>query len=297
MNRNTDRLPSTSPPSALRRGGLWLPLLPFFLFVIAFELLPFLRMACLSIESPRGYSLIHYVELFQQKFFLIALGNSISLSLACSVIGLLIGMIGAHALTLLGEDGRDRLLVLINSTSNFAGVPLAFAYIVLLGTNGLLTLGLNALGFPLYDHFSLYSWSGLMLVYVYFQAPLAILLLYPAFAGLRDDWRDAVHSLGGSARHYWLYVGLPNILPSLAGAFSILFANAMGAYATAYALTSGNYSLAPLRIGNLIAGNVELNPNLAAAIAVTIGALLIAAMAVNHWTAHWVQRRMQHGGK
>ena len=75
----------------------------------------------------------------------------------------------------------------------------------------------------------------LLLCYIYFQIPLATLLLIPAFDGLKKEWREAVALLGGSETVYWLKVGLPNLLPSILGTFSVLFANAVAAYATAYA--------------------------------------------------------------
>lgn len=94
---------------------------------------------------------------------------------------------------------RDRLLMLSNMTSNFAGVPLAFAYIILLGNNGVFTLLFKQWGWSVFADFDLYSWSGLILVYVYFQVPLALLLLYPSFYGIREQWREAASLLGGWA--------------------------------------------------------------------------------------------------
>lgn len=72
---------------------------------------------------------------------------------------------------------RDFVSAFANMTSNFAGVPLAFAFIILLGFNGALTLLLKQVG--LLEDFSIYSKSGLILVYTYFQIPLGVLLLYP----------------------------------------------------------------------------------------------------------------------
>lgn len=51
-------------------------------------------------------------------------------------------------------------------------------------------------------------------------------------------------------------IGIPVMLPGIVGTFSVLFANAMGAYASAYALTSSNYNLVAIRIGSLIKGDI-----------------------------------------
>ena len=84
---------------------------------------------------------------------------------------------------------------------------------------------------------------------MYFQIPLMILVIAPAIDGLRPEWREASANLGGSSFHYWRYVGLPVLLPSLLGATILLFGNAFAAYATAYALTGGAVNLVPLIIG------------------------------------------------
>ena len=55
----------------------------------------------------------------------------------------------------------------------------------------------------------------------------------------------------------------------------------MGAYATAVALTTGNYNLLTIRIASLISGDVFVNPQLASALSVILGMILIAAMSVN----------------
>ena len=75
---------------------------------------------------------------------------------------------------------------------------------------------------------------------------------------------------------YWRHVGLPVLLPSLLAAFVLLFGNAFSAYATPYALTSGNIGLVPIEISNVLSGNVTLAPQVGAALA----AGMIAVMAV-----------------
>src|ERR687891_6592 len=85
------------------------------------------------------------------------------------------------------------LLGLVAVTSNFGGIPLSFAFIALLGTNGFITLLLREwLDLRLYPgRFSLYSWTGLTMVYFYFQLPLMVLIFTPAIARLKPDWREA----------------------------------------------------------------------------------------------------------
>jgi putative spermidine/putrescine transport system permease protein len=182
--------------------------------------------------------------------------------------------------------------MLSNMTSNFAGVPLAFAYIILLGNNGVFTLLFKQWGWSVFDGFNLYSWSGLILVYVYFQIPLALLLLYPAFYGIREQWREAAALLGAGPWQFWKTVGLPVLSPAIFGTLGILFANAMGAYATAYALVGGNYNLLAVRIGSLVAGDVVTQPEMGSTLAVLLALSTLLAVFLNQR----MMRRMEGFG-
>jgi len=180
----------------------------------------------------------------------------------------------------------------VSMTINFAGVPLAFAFVILLGSSGLITALLaEAFNFTLYDHFSLYSWTGMGIVYTYFNLPLAIMTLYPAFEGIRREWEEAAALLGASSMRFWWSIGIPILSPAIVSTVSILFANALGAYATAYALTTGILNILPLRISRLISGEVRLEPGLASATSVLLGVLMVFVLVV----CQWVSKRYQKG--
>jgi putative spermidine/putrescine transport system permease protein len=126
--------------------------------------------------------------------------------------------------------------------------------------------------------FNLYSFWGLSLTYVYFQMPLMILTIEPAIVGLRREWREASESLGASSGTFWLRVGLPILMPSLLAAFILLFGNAFGAYATAYALTGGMLNIVPILIGAQIRGDVLHDPNLGYALALGMVVVMLVAI-------------------
>ena len=81
------------------------------------------------------------------------------------------------------------------------------------------------------------------------------------------------------------------LAPALLGTFILLFANSMGAYASAYALTSGNYNLLTIRIASMVAGDLFLEPELAAALSV----LLMGLLALIAWANQLLLRRVRHG--
>ena len=175
--------------------------------------------------------------------------------------------------------------------SNFAGVPLAFAFISVLGRTGFATVLMRDLfHVNIYQAgFNLYGFAGLSLTYMYFQFPLMVLIMAPALDGLKREWREACENLGASSLEYWRYVALPILLPSLLGTMILLFGNAFGAYATAYALTGGNLPIITIQIGAQISGDVLHNVNLGYAMA--LGMVIVMAVSLAGYT--WLQRRSE----
>jgi putative spermidine/putrescine transport system permease protein len=187
---------------------------------------------------------------------------SVWLSAIAAAVGVVAGTLLAYAATLLRRPRWLRSLVTSFSgvAANLGGIPLAFAFVALLGRQGLLTKILEgAFGFRLYDtSFRLDSTWGLTTVYSYFNVPLMVLITLPAIDGLRPSWREACANLGGTTWTYWRRVGLPVLAPSLLGGFLLLFANSFSAYATAAALTQKSL-IVPLRIGFYLRGDVSAN--------------------------------------
>jgi putative spermidine/putrescine transport system permease protein len=146
---------------------------------------------------------------------------------------------------------------------------------------------LKSFGFNPYQHgFNLYSFWGLSITYMYFQFPLMILIMAPALDGLKREWREAAENLGASTLQYWSRVALPVLLPSILGAMILLFGNAFGAYATAYALTGGTLPIVTIQIGAQIRGDVLHNPGLGYAMA--MGMVIIMAISLAGYS--WLQK-------
>ncbi|RKP50026.1 ABC transporter permease subunit [Cohnella endophytica] len=267
-----------------RNRWMLLGLIPFAVMVLAFQVAPILSMlmGSFSKSGGSGFTFKQYDKILHSAFYLQAIKNSFLISAYSSIVGIIVGLLCAYSITRFSPRIRDRLLMLSNMTSNFAGVPLAFAYIILLGNNGVFTLLFKQWGWSVFADFNLYSWTGLVLVYVYFQVPLALLLLYPSFYGIRDQWKEAASLLGANRWQFWRSVGLPMLTPAIFGTLGILFANAMGAYATAYALVGGNYNLLAIRIGSLVAGDIVNQPELGNALAVLLALSTLLAVFLNH---------------
>ena len=291
----TARNLTQEPTRERRQGGRgwsytltnWLGLVPFLLFCLLFEILPaiIIIQGSFTDNNTGAKTLDNYQRMFSQASNLHAFQTSISLSLVTALIGGVIGGFAAYGVFTLRTGALRNFLVGFSSiAANFAGVPLAFAYVATLGITGYFTVLIHTLfHVNIYDlGFSLYTFWGLVIVYTYFQLPLMILLTLPALNALRPEWREAATNLGASNFTFWRRVGLPILLPSLIAATMLLFANSFGAFATAYALAQGGINIVPILINFVVNGNVIVDYGLGNALAV--GMIVVLLVAVSLYT-------------
>ncbi len=266
------------------------PLLPFFLFVGFFLVWPLSKVLIASLKSNNeSWTFSNYTPLFHGIYFH-AFVTSIRIGVVTALLGALIGALFAYVIDAYAGPRLTSILDSIAAVfANSGGVPLAFTFLASFGANAGLIKLLKSLGWDLYaEGFSIFSFTGICAVYIFFQAPLMVLVFKPALSGLRKEWKEANTSLGGSPWTYIRRVAIPILFPSFIGSFLLLFAGGFSAYATARALTVGNVPLIPLIIGDLINGNVISDKtHLGASLA--IGAIAIAAVAMSGYV--WAQRK------
>jgi len=276
----------------------WVGVAPFFLFALLFLVLPSLSIFIRSFEGPGGtWTFQNILDIFQKSDIRNAYRLSLQISLTTALGGAFFGFLLAYAVTIGGlpKVVRSFMLTFSGVASNFAGVPLAFAFVATMGNAGLVTrLIESALNIDIHaGGFTIYSFWGLSIVYMYFQFPLMVLVMAPALDGLRREWKEACENLGGSTLHYWRYVALPILAPTLLGTSILLFGNAFGAYATAYAFTGSFLNLVTIVIGAQIQGDVLYNPGLGNAMALGMIVIMSLVMIIYLWTqrraARWLR--------
>ncbi len=281
------------PAYHLPLSWAWLGVLPFFLFAFMFLIYPASTIAVRSFEdATTGAFTFKNILGLNTPFIISSYWVSIKISVVTALGGGIFGFLLAYAAIRGGLPPfmRSSLMTFSGVASNFAGVPLAFAFIALLSPTGVLTTLLKQIGFNPYAHgFTIYTFWGLAIVYMYFQFPLMVLIIAPAIDGLRREWLEAAENLGASSFQYWRYVAFPILLPALLGTMILLFGNAFGAYATAFALTGGQISLVTIVIGAQLRGDVLNDPGLGYALA--LGMVIIMAVAIIGYTA--LQRRTE----
>jgi putative spermidine/putrescine transport system permease protein len=275
----------------------FLPALPLLAVVGYFFLFPISKLIYVSfLSNENTLTLGNFVTAFKDPYktgFL----NSIKIGLFSAAIAAFPGAVAAYFIETRGSSKLRRTIAVMNGVlANTGGVPLAFMFFAAIGIQGQITKILKVLGWDIYaGQFSLGTFSGLLIVYLYFQLPLMIIIFSPAIVSLRREWVEAAYNLGANQYKYWRSVGIPLLFPSFVASFLLLFASGFSAYATANALTVGNLPLTPLQIGGLLDGNVSASQlNLGKALSsvmILISALaIIPYLIIQRRSARWQKR-------
>jgi putative spermidine/putrescine transport system permease protein len=270
----------------------WAGVTPFFIFALMFLIVPTLYLVVGAFQDAQGnFTLVNIEQLFTSDSIRSAYWISIKVSIASAVVGALLGFALAYAAVLGGLPQwlRPTLMTFSGVASNFAGLPLAFAFLATLGRTGIVTtLLITLFDFNIYRAgFNLLSFWGLTLTYLYFQIPLMVLIITPALDGLKREWREAASILGASHWEYWRHVALPILWPAIVGTTLLLFANSFGAIATAYALTGSSLNIVTILLYAQIRGDVLHDQNLGYALA--LGMIVITG--VSNGLYIWLRAR------
>ena len=266
------------------------PALPLLAIIGFFFLFPIFRLIYVSFMSNENTFTLDNFRTTMQEPYRSGFFNSIKIGLFSAAIAALPGAVAAYFIESRGPVKLRRTISVMSGVlANTGGVPLAFMFYAALGIQGQLTKVLKFFGWDIYaGRFSLGTFLGLLIVYLYFQLPLMIIVFSPAIVALRREWAEAARNLGASQLNYWIKIGIPLLFPSFIASFLLLFASGFSAYATANALTIGDIALTPLQIGGLLDGNVSAAQlNLGKALGVVM--IVISAFAVIPYLA--IQRR------
>jgi putative spermidine/putrescine transport system permease protein len=278
---------SPTPAAARHRralGGPWaaaVPLLAFFAIGFGLPAIAIVTGAFTlssDAESDAGsFTTANLTDSVQGAYWT-ALLSSVKLSALTALVGTAVGLPLAQAVvTSRFRLVREAVLTASGVLANFGGLPLAFAFVATLGNAGEVTKL-----FHLTDHgWSLYSFTGLAVAYLYFLVPLMVLTITPALDGLRRQWREAAANNRATTVQYWRHVALPILLPSLLGGFVLLFGSAFAAYATASAMVGATVPLISRQIADALSGNVLVGQgNLALALSLDMIVVAVLVMAV-----------------
>ena len=271
------------------RGWIWILLLPLAGVLAFFLFWPLMLVVWESLFLEGKLSLSNYASMFVSKLYRESLATSLALSVSTTLLGVLIGLPLSYGMHRSGPRMQNAILTLASIPLTFSGLVVGFAFIVLLGTSGFVTLllkkffDINPLEFSAF----LFTWRGLVVAYCYFLIPRMILTMTAAWS--TADWSlfEAARSLGAGPFRILFRVLLPMIGPAVLAGSSLLFAVSMGAFGTAFSLTGIGVKILPLVIYTHVS---ELSTDIAKADALAVFLTVITTLIILGYERCFVQK-------
>jgi putative spermidine/putrescine transport system permease protein len=252
-----------------REGLLVLPALVFYVAVYVY---PLSRLGAWSVYD-NGFTLKFYSELFAESMYLTALGNTLEIGVLVTAVCLLLGYPLAYLIATTSPTPRRFLMVLVLVPFWTSILVRTFAWIVILGNNGLVNRALIAIGISDHPVKLLFNMVGVQVGMLHVLLPFMVFPLLSVMSRIDLNVVRIARSLGATPSRAFLHVFLPLSLPGVAAGCVLVFLLAIGFYVTPALLGGpGEITLATL-IDMMI--NTLLNWGLAA----TLGMLLVAVVA------------------
>jgi putative spermidine/putrescine transport system permease protein len=241
--------------------------LPAVLLFIAVYLYPLSRLVAWSFFTP-AFSLRHYRALFAEPAYVTAFVNTVDLSVSVTVTALVLGYPVAYLMTTLSPRARAVVLACVLVPFWTSILVRTFAWMVLLGRNGLLNGALVALGLVTAPIPLIHNRIGVQIGMVHVLLPLMILPLYSVMVRIDPAWLRAARSLGARPRQVFLHVFLPLSLPGIGAGCALVFLSSIGFFVTP-ALLGGPKQITIAMLIDLMINDL-LNWGLGAALALTL---------------------------
>lgn len=216
--------------------------------------------------------------------------RSIGLAAATATLSSAIGVVLAIALAGQPPTRRRFALAALGVPLAFSGLVIAYGFILSFGRAGFVTMLLARLGAdPARVGGVIYTSFGLAIAYAYYLIPRVALMLYPAFANFDRRPLDAALTLGARPWRAWIDVAWRELWPSVAAAWCLVAAIALGTYGTAVALAGTQINILPLLMYlKLSDGQTDFSQ--AAVLSILLTALCTCVLAIGEW----IVRPRQH---
>lgn len=226
---------------------------PYAAETLLLVVLPLLYVCLMSIMTRPSYGGVEFTVSFNgykalfEKAYLVAIWNSVRMSLVSTVIILLVSYPMAYMLSRCSRRVASNLIILMMIPYFTNSLIRLYSYITLLNTKGILTGILARLGMTWSADF-LYSESAVVLGLVYVCIPYAVLPMYSSIERLDKALLEASYDLGAGRVKTFFRITLPMTMPGVYAAAIISFVPSIGNYFMADVLGGSK----TLLIGNLI---------------------------------------------
>jgi putative spermidine/putrescine transport system permease protein len=216
----------------------WLMVLPLLVLIVVFYGWPVFGILLLSVTEPR-LGLDNYAQLATNPALVRLIVTTLRVCAITTVFSVLLGYLLAYVMSHSLQRRHNRMLALLVLSFWISVLVRAFAWLTLLGRQGLvnsLLVGAGLVGEPL----SLVrNEFGVLIGMVHYMIPYATLPLLANMRGIDGRIADASRSLGASTLTTFRRIYLPLTLPGIVAASLLVFIISLGFYVTPAILGGG----------------------------------------------------------
>ena len=242
----------------------WTTIVILLLYAL-FLLYPLSLLLKMAFSDGVHFTLENFAKFFSRKYYSITLLNSFKVSIAATIASVAVGVVLGYFMSAFKIRGAKLLrmcIVMATMSAPFVG---AYAWIMLLGRNGVITESLSRLfGITMPD---IYGFNGILLVFVTQLFPLVFLYVQGAMSKMDASLLEASENLGCTGFKRFFKVVLPLISPTVLAGALLVFVRAMSDFGTPMLIGEG-YRTFTVILYNEFVGEVSQNKGFASAIAI-----------------------------
>lgn len=242
----------------------WTTIVILLLYAL-FLLYPLSLLLKMAFSDGAHFTLANFAKFFSRKYYSITLLNSFKVSIAATIASVVVGVVLGYFMSVFKIRGAKLLrmcIVMATMSAPFVG---AYAWIMLLGRNGVITNFLSRLfGITMPD---IYGFNGILLVFVTQLFPLVFLYVQGAMSKMDASLLEASENLGCTGFKRFFKVVLPLISPTVLAGALLVFVRAMSDFGTPMLIGEG-YRTFTVILYNEFVGEVSQNKGFASAIAI-----------------------------
>ena len=207
-------------------------LFPGIVLLCFFLVLPLLSSLIPTVFPETSFSLQLYIDFFKDSYFMAVLGRTLSISLIVTIFCAVLGLPAAYVISGVSKKWRGILIALTLFPLLTNSVIRSFAWITILGKNGVINNLLMMFGVITEPMSLLYTDFSIIIGSVYLFLPTMIMTLVGVLENIDDDLLEAAATLGLSPLKGFFKIILPLSLPGMIVGSILVFTGTLTAYTT-----------------------------------------------------------------
>lgn len=225
----------------MKKSSAWIMLVPGLVILLVCLAIPLLRVLAPSIFSE-GYPFQSYVEFFKDEYYLKIFLRTVKIAVITTAVCMVGGIPTAYFISRCDKKWRGLLLAASIFPMMTNSVIRSFAWINILGSNGIINKFLLALGLADKPMKLLYTDFAIVIGSIYLFLPLMIVTVTGVMENIDDDMMEAAQSLGAARMEAFMKVIFPMSLPGIIVGGILVFTGTLTAYTTPQ-LLGGNSNM------------------------------------------------------